>query len=141
MSKKIVWLVLSCLIAVAMVLTVVLMFIVAMGLTALCLYLAWPMDSTAGFHAIMNMLLLPMWFLCGAIFPLASAYLWMQILMYANPLTYGQALMRSVMMGTPAAAQMPAPQWLIVVITIGFTAVMIWLAARKVTRPRKDGQV
>ena len=124
----------------AMVLTAGLMFIVAMGLTALGLYLAWPMDSTAGFHAIMNLLLLPMWFLCGAVFPVASAPLWMQIVMYANPLTYGQALVRSVMMGTPAAAQMPAPQWLIIVITFGFTAVMIWLAAKKVARPRKDGQ-
>ena len=37
----------------SLALSVVVMFVVAMGLTGLGLCLAWPMDSTAGFHAIM----------------------------------------------------------------------------------------
>ena len=37
------------------------MFLVAIGLTALGLCIAWPMSSTAGFHAVMNILLMPMW--------------------------------------------------------------------------------
>jgi ABC-2 type transport system permease protein len=63
---------------------------IAAGLTGLGVAMAWPMDSTAGFHALMNLLLMPMWLLCGAIFPAATAAGPVKWLMYANPLTYGQ---------------------------------------------------
>src|SRR6185369_14347128 len=39
------------------------MAIVAFGLTNLGLMIAWRMESTQGFHAIMNLVLLPIWFL------------------------------------------------------------------------------
>jgi ABC-2 type transport system permease protein len=80
-------------------LTVGVIFVLGMGLTALGLCIAWPMDSTAGFHAIMNLLLLPMWFLCGAVFPVATAPLWLQSVMYVNPLTYGQATLSGLLVG------------------------------------------
>src|SRR5258708_19001386 len=40
-----------------------------MALTALGFALAWALDSTQGYHAIMSVLLLPMWILSGAMFP------------------------------------------------------------------------
>ena len=43
--------------------------LVAFGLTGLGFILAWRLDSTQGFHAIMNLLLVPMWMLSGALFP------------------------------------------------------------------------
>jgi len=43
--------------------------LVAFGLTALGYVIAWKMDSTQGFHAIMNLLLIPMWLLSGSVFP------------------------------------------------------------------------
>ena len=37
----------------------------------------------------MNLLLIPMWLLSGALFPIAGASPWLRILMRINPLTYG----------------------------------------------------
>src|SRR5688572_11150285 len=45
------------------------LFIVALAMTALGFVIAWRMDSTQGFHAIMSVFLLPMWLLSGAFFP------------------------------------------------------------------------
>src|SRR6185436_16414621 len=44
----------------------VVMTIIAFGLTNLGLLIAWRMESTQGFHAIMNLVLLPIWLLSGA---------------------------------------------------------------------------
>ncbi len=77
------------------------MFIVAIGLTGLGLCIAWPMDSTAGFHAIMNLLLMPMWFLCGAVFPVETAGP-MKWVMFANPLTYGNTTFAWALQGDEA---------------------------------------
>lgn len=77
------------------------MFVVAIGLTGLGLCIAWPMDSTAGFHAIMNLLLMPMWFLCGAVFPVETAGP-MKWVMYANPLTYGNSTFAWALQGDDA---------------------------------------
>lgn len=65
------------------------MGIVALGLTALGLAIAWRMTSTQGFHMVMNFFLFPMWLLSGAMFPLEGLPLAMRALMYVNPLTYG----------------------------------------------------
>ena len=47
-----------------------LMCLIAIGLNCLGFVLAWRLDSTQGFHAIMNLLLMPMWLLSGAFFPI-----------------------------------------------------------------------
>ena len=49
------------------------MFVVSFALTGLGFCIAWRMTSTQGFHAIMNLFLMPMWFLSGALFPPGSA--------------------------------------------------------------------
>jgi ABC-2 type transport system permease protein len=64
-------------------------FLVAFALTALGFVIAWRMESVQGFHAIINLLLLPLWMLSGALFPVAGASGWIQWLMRLNPLTYG----------------------------------------------------
>ena len=48
---------------------IVVMSLVAFALTSLGLVIAWRMESTQGFHAIMNLILMPIWFLSGAVFP------------------------------------------------------------------------
>lgn len=68
---------------------VVVLFVTAFALTALGFLIAWRMDSTQGFHAIMNLFLMPMWFLSGALFPASGAPKWLEWVMRANPLTYG----------------------------------------------------
>lgn len=68
--------------------------LVALGLTSLGFCFAWKMDSTAGFHAIMSIVLLPMWLLSGAFFPLTGAPTWLEWLMRLNPFTYGVSALR-----------------------------------------------
>lgn len=72
------------------------MSVVAFGLTSLGFMLAWKLDSIQGFHAIMNVFLMPMWLLSGAFFPAAQsgALSW---IMKLNPLSYGVAGIRHLL--------------------------------------------
>jgi ABC-2 type transport system permease protein len=70
------------------------MALLAVALTALGFAFAWRVDSTQGFHAVMNLVLIPMWLLSGAFFPLAGGPAWLVWVMRANPLTYGVAALR-----------------------------------------------
>src|SRR5499433_2810882 len=72
-------------------------FLVSFSLTALGFTIAWPMDSNQAFHAIINLFLIPLWLLSGALFPLAGASWWMRILMRLNPLTYGVEALRALL--------------------------------------------
>src|SRR5262245_2023470 len=72
-------------------------FLVAFTLTGLGFAIAWKMDSTAGFHAVMNLLLLPMWMVSGALFPMATAHGWVRALMWINPLTYSIGLLNHLL--------------------------------------------
>lgn len=77
---------------------------VAFALTSLGLIIAWRMESTQGFHAIMNVILMPIWLLSGAFFPAAGAPGWLGWIMRLNPLTYGMAaLRRCLYLATPEA--------------------------------------
>ncbi len=69
-------------------------FLVSFALTALGFSIAWPMDSNQAFHAIINLFLIPLWLLSGALFPLTGASGWIRTLMLANPLTYGVEALR-----------------------------------------------
>ncbi len=64
--------------------------------------MAWQFRSIQGFHAVMNMLLMPMWFLSGALFPAEGAAGWIRFLMALNPLYYGHQFLSSAF-GNPAA--------------------------------------
>src|ERR1022692_3933353 len=67
-------------------LTILAIFLMAFSLTALGFIIAWPMDSTAGFHAVINLFLIPLWLLSGSLFPLSGASIWIRLLMRINPL-------------------------------------------------------
>jgi ABC-2 type transport system permease protein len=77
------------------------LFLLAFALTALAAAIAWRLDSSQGFHAIMNLFLIPMWLLAGTLFPLAGAPGWLGVLMRVNPLTYGVAALRRSLAATP----------------------------------------
>ena len=49
--------------------TLIFLAVLGIALTALGFAIAWQASSTAGFHAVMNLFLLPMWALSGAFFP------------------------------------------------------------------------
>ena len=112
------------------------MILVAFGLTSLSLVIAWRLDSTQGFHAIMNLVLLPMWLLSGAFFPTTGAPVWLLWAMQVNPLTYGlAAIRRSLYLGNPAGAgPVPAlgPSLAVVLVFAGLAfAAAVAMAMRK----------
>jgi len=74
-----------------------LMALLAFALTALGFCIAWRMSSTQGFHAVMNLFLMPMWFLSGALFPAHNASGPLRAIMLLNPLTYGLAGVREAL--------------------------------------------
>jgi ABC-2 type transport system permease protein len=78
-------------------LIVVTIFMISFALTALGFAIAWPMDSTQAFHAIINLFLIPLWLLSGALFPLSGASGWLRVLMRINPLTYGVEALRQLL--------------------------------------------
>jgi ABC-2 type transport system permease protein len=79
------------------------MVVVSFALTSLGFCIAWPMNSTQGFHAIMNLFLVPMLFLSGAMFPAEGAIGPIRWVMMFNPLTYGlDGMRRALYTGTSA---------------------------------------
>lgn len=117
----------------AMACAVLVILVLSIGLAGLGLCFAWSTESAAVFHTVMNLLLLPMWFLCGAMFPVESAPLWLRTLMYLNPLTYGRALLAEALYGSRISVVMAAS------VTVGFAAGVLVLALWIVSRPRSDG--
>ena len=115
------------------------MVVLSIMLTAMGMCIAWPMDSTAGFHAVMMVLLMPMWFVSGAIFPVGSAPIIMKVIMLCNPLTYGPEVLATVLTGGKATSGVPLHWTICAAITLVLTAGLVWLAAKLVATPRKDG--
>jgi ABC-2 type transport system permease protein len=73
---------------------ILVILLASFGVTALGFLIAWRLSSTQGFHAIMNLFLIPMWILSGALFPASGAAGWIKVLMLVNPLTYGVSALR-----------------------------------------------
>jgi len=108
------------------------MTIVGFGLVNLGLMIAWRMESTQGFHAIMNLLLLPIWFLSGAMFPAEGLPAPLAVAMSIDPLTYGVALLRRCV--APEGVTFAGPSLATsLVVSLGF-AVLCHLGAVAVAR-------
>jgi ABC-2 type transport system permease protein len=71
------------------------------GMCAMGFAVAWWLDSTAGYHVVMSVLLLPLWIVSGAMFPAgkSSFMTWAQRL---NPMSYSvSAVRRALYAGHP----------------------------------------
>jgi ABC-2 type transport system permease protein len=88
---------------VQVLLVFVVVFLVSFSLTALGFAIAWPMDSSQAFHAIVNLFLIPLWLISGALFPMSGASGWIRFLMQINPLTYGLDALRALLYPAPDA--------------------------------------
>jgi ABC-2 type transport system permease protein len=107
----------------------------AFGLASLGLAIAWRLDSTQGFHAIMNLVLLPMWVLSGAFFPAAGVPGWLGWAMRLNPMTYSlAAIRRCLYLGAPSAAGGAPGLALSITLTILFGALAFAIAVLVATR-------
>lgn len=74
------------------------MCVLALALTSLGVLIASRMKSMEGFPIVMNFILMPMFFLSGAMFPLQGLPGWMDFLTKVNPMSYGVDAMRSVVL-------------------------------------------
>jgi len=66
----------------------ILAFLIGVALTSLGIAIAARMASMQGFQMMMNFLVMPLFFLSGAMYPLSTAPSWMKALMLIDPLTY-----------------------------------------------------
>ena len=70
------------------------MVLISIGLVSVGLLMASLMTSLEGFNFIMSLVIMPMFFTSGALFPLTSAPAWLRDFSYINPLTYGVDVLR-----------------------------------------------
>ena len=117
--------------------TIAIITLLAFALTGLGFAIAWQLDSTQGFHAIMNLLLVPMWLLSGAVFPAAGASGWVRWVMAANPMTYGVAALKDAMLGPGTGGPAPGVAWMV---TAVFALAMLGLGATLVGRESRAGR-
>ncbi len=123
-----------------------LLALMGIAMCSLGMIVAWPMDSTQGFHAIMMLGLMPMWLLSGSFFPIPAVSgesSWGQIvlgwMMRANPLSYSMAELRRLLypaidLSTSAFAPTPLVCWLV---TLGFAVATTGLAWRLMRGSRR----
>ncbi len=112
-----------------LVAAILLMLVISIALTALGFLIAWRMDSTQGFHAIMSVFLLPMWLLSGAFFPMDVGG-WLGWIIRLNPLTYGVAGLRHYLQNTNVAGLPSLPLcWIVSLAFAGVTFAAAWSIA------------
>jgi len=80
--------------------TLGIMFLIGLFYTALGTAIASLMKDFHGFQLIMNFLIMPSYFLSGAIFPLETAPQTLKTISSINPLTYGVDGLRQLLSGT-----------------------------------------
>ena len=73
------------------------MFLLACTLASVGLLIASLLKSTQGFQLIVQIIVMPMVFLSGALFPVSNMPGWMDIIVKLNPITYGVDIMKKVM--------------------------------------------
>src|SRR6266404_2803350 len=110
------------------------LFVVGFGLTGLGFLVAWPMESTQGFHAIRNVFLIPLWLMSGALFPATNPHSWIFWAVHLNPVTYGvAAVRRALYAGDPGVLNLPCFA-LSIGLSLAFGVVMYAIACILVRR-------
>ena len=106
--------------------------LLGLALSGLGLLIAWPMQSTQGFHVIMNIALVPLWLLSGALFPATGAAGWVRTVMNLNPLTPAVAVLRTLLTSESTIGVGSASAWV-----AAFAALTISMATLLVSRPQR----
>ena len=118
------------------VLVAVVVFLVSFALTALGFAIAWPMDSSQAFHGIVNLFLIPLWLLSGALFPLSGASGWIRGLMYVNPLTYGVEGLRELLYpGAPSPFAFSSSMATLILFSLVMFGLAFLMVNRRSSRP------
>lgn len=113
----------SLLSAVGIIEAMVFMVLISAIFVAIGLIIASYINNIEGFQVLINFLVLPMFFLSGALFPLTSAPLWLKGLSYIDPLRYGVDGMRGALIGINTY-----PIWLDFAIVFGISVGLVLIA-------------
>jgi ABC-2 type transport system permease protein len=79
--------------------TLLAIFFIAMAVTAVGVLLAARIRTLEGFGAVNNFVVMPVFFLSGALHPLSNIPDWLKILIYFNPFSYAVDLLRVILLG------------------------------------------
>jgi len=82
-----------------LILLLPLIFLIAFVCTSMGIVIAARMTSFEGFGVISNFVIMPMFFLSGAMFPIDNLPPWISFVIGINPLTYGVDLLRWNILG------------------------------------------
>jgi ABC-2 type transport system permease protein len=105
-------------------LSIVFMILTCATFTGFGLILATKLGSTEAFMAIMPLVVFPIFFLSGALFPLDSMPVGIRYIMYIDPLTYGVDGLRGSLVGGAAF-----PLWLDFTVLLALSIVLASLGA------------
>jgi ABC-2 type transport system permease protein len=86
----------------AVAVLVLFLVLIAAGITSVGLAIGSQMTSFEGFGLIQSFVVMPLFFLSGALYPLNNLPGWLQTVTYLNPLTYIVDGMRGVLLGMSA---------------------------------------
>ncbi|MFW6285644.1 MAG: ABC transporter permease [Nanoarchaeota archaeon] len=77
----------------------IVMFLIALLFSSLGIALAAKLDDMQAFPLIMNLLVMPIFFLSGALFPISNLPVLLQKIIIVNPLVYGVDALRGLLTG------------------------------------------
>jgi ABC-2 type transport system permease protein len=112
------------------------MMLAATTFSALGVAVAARFNSTTVFPVVSNAVLLPMFFLSGALYPLKVAPPWMQVAAHFDPVAYAVDLMRGALLG-----KFFFDPWLSVAALIILIALLGWAAVRVFNRGEDDSSL
>ncbi len=112
--------------------------LVALALAGLGFAVAWAVDSPQGYHAIQMTLLVPLWVLSGAMFPVPADKPALAALMRANPISYGVSAVRRALAGAGAPGALPGSAGRDLAVCALFAACALALAAVASRRPPRS---
>jgi ABC-2 type transport system permease protein len=108
------------------------------GFSALGFLLAWEMKSTAAFHGIMMVVLMPMWMVSGALFPIGNVPAFLKAVMLVNPVSHALVIIRAPFYA-PVSTLLAQPAYLTsLAVTVVWAGLCVVLSLLRVER-REQG--
>ncbi|MCL4557235.1 MAG: ABC transporter permease [Deltaproteobacteria bacterium] len=117
---------------------IVFIMVVSMCISAIGVFIASLIKSFESFNIIMNFIVMPMFFLSGAMYPISILPRVMRYFMYLNPLTYGIDSFKHIMFAGLTSFRSDISMLNDIVLMISFTIVSIVLAAVAFNRQHNE---
>ncbi len=111
----------------------VVILLISLGLAGLGLLIASFTDSMEGFNLILSFIVLPIFLLSGALFPVTNLPSWLQIAVYLDPLTYGVDALRAIILKTSVL-----PLYVDLVVVSLFALIMVLISALMFSRREQE---